>query len=114
MDVILHITKYAQWEEAKSRGSYCGDTLPTEGFIHCSTPQQVVRVANAFFKSQEGLVLLCIESNKVEAEIKYEGVDEGECFPHIYGPLNIDAVVQVLKFEPGEEGLFVLPEGLKA
>lgn len=114
MSNILHITKATQWEEAKSRGIYRGDTLESEGFIHCSTVQQVVKVANAFFKSQRGLVLLGIESDKVEAEIKYEGVDGGERFPHIYGPLNIDAVVQVLNFEPGEDGLFELPSGDRA
>ncbi len=109
MSTILHITKGTQWEEAKSINIYRGDTLESEGFIHCSTPQQVIKVANTFFKSQKGLVLLCIESNKVEAEIKYEGVETGERFPHIYGPLNINAVVQVLKFEPEKDGLFELP-----
>ncbi|MBD2538943.1 DUF952 domain-containing protein [Coleofasciculus sp. FACHB-SPT36] len=109
MSIILHITQREQWEEAKSTKKYCGDTLESEGFIHCSTPEQVINVANSFFHSQRGLVLLCLDSEAVEAEIRYEGFDEGERFPHIYGPLNINAVVQVLDFSPGEDGCFELP-----
>ncbi|MFE1747061.1 DUF952 domain-containing protein [Coleofasciculus sp. H7-2] len=109
MSIILHITKREQWEEAKSTKKYCGDTLESEGFIHCSTPEQVIKVANSFFHSQSGLVLLCLESEEIEAEIRYEGLDEGERFPHIYGALNITAVVQVLDFYPGEDGCFELP-----
>lgn len=108
MSIILHITHRAQWEQAKWAGFYRGDTLDTEGFIHCSTPQQIIKVANTFFYKEKGLVLLCLESDKIQAEIKYEGVAE-EYYPHIYGSLNIDAVIQVLDFEPGEDGKFELP-----
>lgn len=108
MSIILHITQHDQWQQAKRSGFYRGDTLDSEGFIHCSTPQQIIKVANTFFKGEKGLVLLCIESDKIKAEIKYEGVEE-DYYPHIYGPLNIDAVIQVLDFEPGEDGKFELP-----
>jgi len=109
MNVIFHITKHRQWEQAKSAGVYRGDTLSSEGCIHCSTPQQVLEVANALFHAQKGLVLLCIESDKVRAEIRYEGPEGEEHYPHIYGPFNIDAVIRVLNFEPGEDGKFELP-----
>ncbi|MFQ6101804.1 MAG: DUF952 domain-containing protein [Anaerolineae bacterium] len=109
MSLILHITKREQWERAESAGVYRGDTLDSEGFIHCSTPQQVIILANALFHAQKGLVLLCIASERVKAEIRYEGLEEGERFPHIYGPLNTDAVIEILEFEPGEDGKFELP-----
>ena len=111
MSRIFHITQRKQWEAAKQAGIYRGDTLDTEGFIHCSTPQQVIRTANKYFYNQKGLVLLGIESNQVEAKIKYEGV-AGDLFPHIYGALNLDAVTQVLAFEPGEDGTFELPDAI--
>ena len=107
MSIILHITQREQWEQAKLVQSYRGDTLD-EGFIHCSTPLQVIKVANSFFANQKGLILLCIDSDKVRAEVKYEGF-EGEHFPHIYGPLNLDAVFRVVDFEPGKDGNFELP-----
>ena len=109
MKTILHITKREEWEQAKLVGIYRGDTLESEGFIHCSTAKQVIKVANNFFPNQKGLVLLCIDSDKVQAEIRYEGVEGEELFPHVYGALNIDAVFQVVGFEAGEDGKFVLP-----
>uniref|UniRef100_A0A2P0ZGA5 DUF952 domain-containing protein n=1 Tax=[Tolypothrix] sp. PCC 7415 TaxID=373957 RepID=A0A2P0ZGA5_9CYAN len=110
MKTILHITPAEQWEKAKIIGSYCADSLDTEGFIHCSEANQVVKVANRFFFNQKGLVLLFIDAGKVKAEVRYEEAEIGELFPHIYGELNIDAVFQVIDFEPGEDGLFELPQ----
>jgi uncharacterized protein (DUF952 family) len=112
MSLILHITKREQWAQAKLSGVYRGDTLDSDGFIHCSTPQQVVKVANALFHGQKGLVLLSIKPGKVRPEIRYESSEGEERNPHIYGPLNIGAVVQVLDFEPGKEDKFELPTEL--
>ena len=62
------------------------------------------------FVSQQGLVLLCVDTDKVAAEIRYENLEGGrELFPHIYGEINTDAVVQVAEFEPGVNGHFTLP-----
>ena len=94
--VILHITSRQQWEAAQAAGEYRGDTLDSDGFIHCSMRQQVMEVANANFRGQRDLVLLCIAEDQVQAEIRYEDLYRaGQKFPHIYGPLNLDAVVAV-------------------
>ncbi len=111
MTTILHITTRAGWEAAQQAGSYRGDTLDTEGFIHCSIPQQVVRTANAFFHGQNDLVLLLINPQKLRSELRYEPSD-GDLFPHIYGPLNLDAVVRVVMFPPRNDGQFELPHAL--
>ena len=108
MNIIFHITKRQQWEQAKDLGSYRADSLDTEGFIHCSKSTQIVKVANKFFFNQKDLVLLLIDSDQVQAEIRYEEAEIGELFPHIYGELNIDAVYQVIDFEAGEDGFFEL------
>lgn len=108
MSIILHITQCQQWEQAKQDRVYRSDTLDTEGFIHCSTPLQLTKVANNFFFNQHGLILLCIDSTQVQAEIRYESAD-GDYFPHIYGFLNVDAVIKVLNFEPKKDGKFELP-----
>jgi uncharacterized protein (DUF952 family) len=110
MDVILHITKRDAWEKAQALGSYRADTLESQGFIHCSTPAQAVRVANSLFRGQDDLVLLCIDSGEVEADIRYENLEGGEeLFPHVYGPLNLSAVISALDFKPQTDGTFVLP-----
>jgi [acyl-carrier-protein] S-malonyltransferase len=104
--VIYHITKRDVWEAAKAEGAYRGDTLESEGFIHCSRTEQVVGVANERFRARGGLVVLRIEAAKVAQEIKYEAAENGQKYPHIYGPLNADAVVEVIDFPPGPNGRF--------
>jgi uncharacterized protein (DUF952 family) len=110
METILHITKREDWETAVTTPPYRADSLETEGFIHCSTIEQVLKPANEMFHGQTGLILLVIDAAKVQAEIVYEDCYEsGQEFPHIYGPLNLDAVVKVVDFPPNADGSFSLP-----
>ena len=112
MAIIFHITKRDAWTRAKAEASYRTEMFPLEGFIHCSTADQVIQVANIRFRGQTELVLLSIDTDRVTAEIIYENLEGGsQLFPHIYGELNIDAVVQVAEFEPGADGHFTLPKG---
>lgn len=113
MKLILHITPYKAWVKAVEKGVYEPESLQREGFIHCSTRKQVIGVANSAFHGEHGLVLLCIDEDEVEAEIRYEDCYEtGQDFPHIYGPLDVSAVVQVLPLIPDADGKFSLPEAL--
>lgn len=107
MPTIFHITKRDDWERARREGSYQAPSLASEGFIHCSTRDQVIQTANRLFRGQSALVLLEIDTDQVGAEIKYENCEGGqENFPHIYGPLNLISVVRVMALEPGEDGSF--------
>jgi uncharacterized protein (DUF952 family) len=72
-----------------------------------------VRTANRFFRGQPDLVLLMIDPAKLHADLRYEAAD-GDLFPHIYGPLNGDAVPDVLPFPPQADGTFMLPKLLVA
>ncbi|MCO5181368.1 MAG: DUF952 domain-containing protein [Candidatus Promineofilum sp.] len=108
--MILHITARDDWEAAQAKGDYRLDSLETEGFIHCSTPQQVLGPANEFYRGRSDLVLLVIDPARLEARLVYEDLYEsGAIFPHIYGPLNLDAVINVLPFPPTADGTFELP-----
>ncbi len=114
---IFHIGEARLWRLAKVGGEYrqstLGKTLEDEGFIHCSYLDQVERVANAVFVGHEGLVLLVIDSAKVGPVIRDENLEGGtDLFPHIYGPLNVDAVVDVLPFPADQDGRFHLPKGI--
>ena len=114
MAIIFHITRRQEWNRAEAEGVYRSETFQTEEFIHCSTSEQVIQVANIRFRGQEGLVLLVIDSDRVAADIRYENLEGGvQMFPHIYGELNLDAVVKVLEFEPGADGYFSLPSDSK-
>ena len=104
---ILHVATDAAWARAIRDGSYTADTLSSEGFIHCSDPQQVIGVANARFHGREDLILLHIAAAKLFAEGRYENLEGGkELFPHIYGPINLDAVVRATPFPPRPDGSF--------
>jgi uncharacterized protein (DUF952 family) len=110
MSLILHATSRGAWDEAREAGAYTAPSLADEGFIHCSTPEQMTRVANFILRGQAGLVLLCIDEARVSADVRYEGYrDEGPRFPHVYGPLNLDAIVEVVDFPPSSDGTFELP-----
>jgi uncharacterized protein (DUF952 family) len=112
--IIYHITTLRDWAAAENAGSYRPDSLPTGGFIHCSKADQVLGVADSLFQGQAGLVLLCVDSDLLTAGIRYErSRGAGELFPHIYGPLNLGAVVSVVTLELGEHGSVALPAGLK-
>lgn len=105
MDTLLHICARSDWEKARERGEYRAASLDSEGFIHLSTPGQVAATANRFYSGQTGLVLLVIDAACLPSEVRYEAAD-GALFPHLYGPLPLEAVVEVRDFETGEDGRF--------
>jgi uncharacterized protein (DUF952 family) len=109
-EVIFHICSSALWAEAKHSEYRC-PSLESEGFIHCSTPDQVVEVANYLFRGNRSLILLAIDPGRVIPPIRYEDAGNGTLYPHIYGPLNPSAVIAVEPFEPGADGTFSLPKG---
>ena len=120
MAVVGHICERVVWEAAVSNGSYEPQSLRLEGFIHCSLPSQITEVADTFYSARRDLLLLWIELEQVIAEVRWEkpsspgetqaDPNASETFPHIYGPLNLEAVIQVLEFSPGEDGKFRLPD----
>ncbi len=108
---LFHITRRRDWQKALEDGTYQADTLASQGFIHCSTRAQVASVANRLFRGEHGLVLLEIDSRRVQPEIRRENLEGGtELFPHIYGPLNLEAVEKVVEFEPGPDGQFAFQD----
>ncbi len=117
-DIILHITTRGEWQAAQKDGQYIAPSLSAQGFIHCSTPSQAVPVAEKFYKDQPGLVLLVIDPQKLASNLKWEppsdgappaGVPENNLFPHVYGSINLQAVVQAVKFEKDRAGKLYLP-----
>ena len=103
--MIFHIAPAAAWEGARQVGTYRGDTLDTEGFIHCSTAVQVLPVANRLYRGRRDLVLLAIDPARA-GDVRYEESEPGEQFPHLYGPLDVDAVTRFEPFLPAADGAF--------
>lgn len=111
--MIIHITSHADWRQAQLVGVYRAESLEREGFIHCSTPAQLLATAERYYRGVAGLALLVIDPDRLAARLVYEdSYGAGQEYPHLYGPLNLDAVVQVHDFPPGPDGHFALPAGL--
>jgi uncharacterized protein (DUF952 family) len=96
---IYHITTMPAWQAAQECGSYVHPSLESEGFMHCSYRDQVAETAQLHFKDQSELLLLCIDPTRLKAELKPEVSRNGAAFPHLYGPLNLDAVEKVRPFD---------------
>jgi uncharacterized protein (DUF952 family) len=93
--MIYHITTKENWDKAISAGFYEAPSLYTEGFIHNSTAAQVQAVLERYYAGQKNLVLLHIEETKLIADLKYElAASVNEVFPHIFGIINLDAVLK--------------------
>ncbi|MFH9861339.1 DUF952 domain-containing protein [Streptomyces sp. NPDC017202] len=100
---ILHLTERSLWDEARAHGTYRmstrGRTLEQEGFVHCSTRAQLPAAAAFLYGSREGpddLVVLVVDPARLDVPVTYEAPEAGaEKFPHVYGPIPVDAVVEV-------------------
>lgn len=94
--MIYHVVTKAMWKDSLDKGFYEAPSLATEGFIHTSKEEQVKGVLERYYQNQVNLLLLHIDESKLTAELKYElAPSVNELFPHIYGRLNLDAVVHI-------------------
>jgi uncharacterized protein (DUF952 family) len=93
MAIIYHVTTKQEWNTAQQQGFYTAPSLETEGFIHCSKAEQVAGVLQRYFAGKKDLVKLTVDSDKLTARLQYDlSPSAGEEFPHVYGPINLDAV----------------------
>jgi uncharacterized protein (DUF952 family) len=99
--VIYHLTTVEEWEDAQDKGSYEPPSFQREGFIHCSTADQLDALIKRNFQEHENLVKLVIDPTRLTQRLQYDR-DETlqQDFPHIYGPLNIEAVTQIVFLDP--------------
>lgn len=105
--LIWHITELPAWEQAMLSGQYTqsrrGRDLADEGYIHASWPEQVSTIARRLYPDRpENLVILEIDVDRVEAAgvpVRFERGDDGDdraqTYPHIMGPLPVEAVVRL-------------------
>jgi uncharacterized protein (DUF952 family) len=108
---IFRISERRAWEVAKLTGSYTGE-LESDGFIHMSERHQITMVANFLYTGHQDLVLLEVDTKKLSSEIRYEQLGTDQPFPHIYGVINVEAVVAVFAFPHKADGFFELPSEL--
>jgi uncharacterized protein (DUF952 family) len=117
--LIYHITARNAALLARQTGEYRTESLAEAGFIHLSQLHQVLGVANAFYVGQPDLVILVVDPSRLKADLRYEAPAHPTAsdsapsaenrFPHLYGPLNFDAVVRMVDFPVLANGKFELP-----
>ena len=107
---IYHMLPQTVWQQQTPDAPYRPASLANEGFIHCTgEADRLVTVANMFYRQvRDEFVILCLDADAVQAEIRWEAAD-GHRFPHIYGPLNLDAVTAVVPFPRDASGTFFDP-----
>jgi uncharacterized protein (DUF952 family) len=107
-DPIFHIAIASEFAEATT--AYRPGRFDADGFIHCSTASQVMRVAHARFRGRRDLVLVRIDPDAVEREVRHENLEGGdELFPHIYGELDLAALTGIEPLRVGPDGEFITP-----
>lgn len=92
-DIIYHFVE-SEWLELQSyKSHYESATFQEEGFIHLCTIDQVGHVLSSYFSKAKRISLLIVRVDNLTAELKMEGKNGSDYFPHLYGPLNWGAVV---------------------
>ncbi|XDD49861.1 DUF952 domain-containing protein [Leptospira sp. WS92.C1] len=117
MNLIYNLAPKKDYERSLKKGFYITDSLETEGFIHSSKRNQVEDTANRIFAGRNDLVLLVVDVGRLKSPLKYEASDSPKfskedgknIFPHIYGPLDMEAILRVYEILPDEDGRFRFP-----
>lgn len=104
---IYLLSSKKEYNQAISEGQLSRDSIAEEGFIHASPKSQLTRIANKYYKETISLLILVVEKSKITAEVKWEPATGG-LYPHIYGTLNTDAIVEVQNITLNKEGKYRL------
>lgn len=107
---LVHLCSADEWSDAQTRGEHRPESLTSSGFVHLSTPEQVHLPANRLYGGRVDLVLLVVDAARLTAPVRWEpGVPtdpESMLFPHLYGPLPVEAVIHVTGYRPAADGRF--------
>ena len=118
---IYHLTTRQAWNARLTK--YAHASLETEGFIHCSTLHQLMKVANEYYQNVNDVLVLVIETEKLISEVRWELPRNPDgspaeavhlLYPHIYGVINTDSVTEVVSMIRDSHNRFRLPPQLIA
>ena len=92
--LIYHILLPETWEAIKDNSFYETESLADEGFIHCSYDDQLEGVLERYYSDADRVVVLSVDANRLTSPLVSEPSTNDEPYPHVYGPINLDAVVK--------------------
>ncbi|RYE38222.1 MAG: DUF952 domain-containing protein, partial [Hyphomicrobiales bacterium] len=111
MSTIYKICPASAWREAERQGVYRGSADDArDGFIHFSTAAQVAATAAKYFKGQTALFLVTVDADALGNDLRWEPARGGDLFPHLYGELDISAVLSVIDLPMRSDGSHTIPE----
>ena len=111
MPTIYKICAAALWRDAQAAGVFAGTPVDArDGFIHFSTAAQVAETAARHFQGAVDHVLVAIDAARLGQALTWETSRGGDLFPHLYGPLSVDAVLWAVPLPLGADGRHVFPE----
>lgn len=109
--MIFNLIKKEQWDICKKQKLYQPKSIEREGYIHCSFEDQILKVAETFYKEQKNLLILCINEKKIDCEVKIEDLfNLNEKYPHVYGSLPIRSIEKVVELNIDSDGNFIKPD----
>lgn len=99
--LLFHLVSPQDWQQAQAAGIYRPTSLETEGFIHFSDAHQIRFVHKNLYHERDDLLLLVIDETRLDSPLRWEApagsiAANEQRFPHLYGPLNLNAVLQVI------------------
>jgi len=110
-ELIYKILPRGEWDNALAEGVFHGSGIDLkDGYIHFSDANQVQETARLHFAGKTNLVLVSVDPKLVSAEIKWEASRNGNLFPHLYGPLNLDSVKSVDELQVADSGEHLFPD----
>jgi uncharacterized protein (DUF952 family) len=111
--VFLHLIGPADWQAALAAGAVTPPSLTQVGFVHLSTPEQVHLPAARLFPGRDNVLLLVVDPGRLTDPVRFEPGVPGDPasmrFPHLYGPLPVAAVVDVVPYRPGVDPALPAP-----
>lgn len=110
---LFHLTTPAAWEAAQQAGELVPEGFSQEGFVHCSTLDQLSGTIGRHFPGAEALILLELDPDAVAPDLRWEESRPGEAYPHLYRPLRAIDVVTAWSWRRGAGGEVELPPGLR-
>jgi uncharacterized protein (DUF952 family) len=111
--MIYHLSTPDEWAAAQLTGDYTSSsrdrTLAEEGFIHCSRAEQIAAVLEKYYGGAGPLLILFVDTGLLTSPWQDDEIAPGVFYPHVYGPINVAAVVAVTPLEPGADGAYEVP-----
>lgn len=106
IEFIYHLLPEGEWTKVSGLMDYEPISLKQEGFIHFSFPNQIDGVIKRYYQNVDSLIILKVDVSKIQSKLKIEEAPENGSFPHLFGKLNLDAVVGVYKIQIGSDGIY--------